>query len=115
MAATTLRPRSASRISGKIERGDLFDFAAKIKLSPVLYAAAQKLSTRQASEPIGEGGNIHVILMEKREAAAERTFADVRDAVVQDFKKEEQTRVENANLAYLKGKADIQLAPEFRE
>jgi hypothetical protein len=35
--------------------------------------------------------------------------------VLQDFKKDEQTRVENANLTYLKSKADVQLAPEFRQ
>ena len=100
--------------SGKIERGDLFDFAVKIKLSPALYGAAEKLAARQASEPITDAGDIHLILMEKHEAPAARTFADARDAVVQDYKKDEQARVENANLQYLKSKADIQLAPEYR-
>jgi hypothetical protein len=33
---------------------------------------------------------------------------------MQDYKKEKQTRVENANLKYLKGKADIRLAREYR-
>ena len=100
--------------SGKIERGDLFDFAVKIKLSPALYAAAQKLSARQASDPITDAGVVHVLLMEKHERAAERSFEQARDAVLQDFKKDAQARVETANLQYLKGKADIQLAPEFR-
>jgi parvulin-like peptidyl-prolyl isomerase len=100
--------------SGKLERGDLFDFAVKIKLSPVLYAAAEALSTRQAAGPIVEAGNVHLILMEKHDAGPVRSFAQVRDAVMQDYKKEEQTRVENANLKYLKGKADIRLAPEYR-
>ena len=99
--------------SGKLDRGDLFDFAVRIKLSPALYAAAVKLSDHQAADPIEEGGEFHVLLMDKRQAPPERTFADARDAVLQDFKKDEQTRVENANLAYLKSKADIQLAPEF--
>jgi len=101
--------------SGKIERGDLFDFAVRIKLSPELYAAAQKLSAHQASDPIKEGTDIHVLLMEKHEAPPARSFAEARDAALQDYKKDEQTRVENANLRYLKGKADIQLAPEFRQ
>ena len=101
--------------SGRIERGDVFDFAVRIKLSPALYGAAQKLKPREASDPIKEGTEIHVILMEKRSAAAERSFAQVRDAVLQDFKKDETTRVETANLSYLKSKADIQLAPEFRQ
>lgn len=102
------------RDSGKLDRGDLFDFAVKIKLTPALYAAAEKLSTRQAADPFVEAGDVHLILMEKHDAGSVRTFAQARDAVMQDFKKEEQTRVENANVKYLKGKADIQLAPEFR-
>ena len=101
--------------SGKLDRGDLFDFAVRIKLSPALYAAAAKLSNHQASEPIEEGGELHVLLMDKRQAPPERSFAEARDAVLQDFKKDEQTRVENANLSYLKSKADVQLAPEFRQ
>jgi parvulin-like peptidyl-prolyl isomerase len=101
--------------SGKLDRGDLFDFAVRIKLSPALYAAAQKLSNHQASDPIEENGELHVLLMDKRQAPPERSFAEARDAVLQDFKKDEQTRVENANLTYLKSKADVQLAPEFRQ
>ena len=102
--------------SGKIDRGDLFDFAAKIKLFPAVFAAADKLKARQASDPIEDmDGNIHVVLMEKRTVSSVNTFEDARDAVMQDFKREEQTRVENANLSYLKSKADIQLAPEFRQ
>ena len=101
--------------SGKIDRGDTFDFAVRIKLSPALYAAAQKLFTRQASDPIEDGGEFHVLLMDKRQAPPERSFAEARDAVLQDYKKDEQTRVENANLTYLKSKAEIQLAPEFRQ
>jgi hypothetical protein len=101
--------------SGKLDRGDLFDFAVRIKLSPGLYAAAQKLANHQASDPIEENGEFHVLLMDKRQAPPERSFAEARDAVLQDFKKDEQTRVENANLSYLKSKADVQLAPEFRQ
>lgn len=101
--------------SGALDRGDLFDFAVKIKLSPALYAAARKLTTRQASDPIEQNGDFHVLLMDKHQIPPERNFADARDAVLQDFKKDEQARVETANLAYLKSKADIQLAPEFRQ
>ena len=91
------------------------DFAVRIKLSPSLYAEAQKLANHQASDPIEENGEFHVLLMDKRQAPPERSFAEARDAVLQDFKKDEQTRVENANLSYLKSKADVQLSPEFRQ
>jgi|SRR5215471_14017863 len=100
--------------SGKLERGDLFDFAVKIKLSPALYQAASKLEAHQASDPISDAGVIHVIMMEKHQRPAKRTFADVRDAVMQDYKRDEQTRVEADNLKYLKASADIQIAPEFK-
>ena len=100
--------------SGKLDRGDLFDFAVKIKLAPPLYDAAKKLATHEAGAPIVEGSDVHLILMEKHDPGKVRNFADARDAVMQDYKKEEQTRVETANLKYLKSKADIQLAPEYR-
>ncbi len=102
--------------SGKIERGDLFDFAVKIKLSPALFDAASKLSARQASEPIEEAdGNIHLLMMEKRQTSQVRVLNDARDAVLQDYKRELQNRVEQGNLTYLKSRADIQFAPEFQE
>lgn len=100
--------------SGKLDRGDMFDFAVRIKLSPQLYAIASKLSAGQASDPVDDAGATHVLFMEKRQRPAERSFADARDAVFQDYKKDEQARVEAANMQYLKSKADIQLAPEFR-
>ncbi len=101
--------------SGALDRGDLFDFAVKIKLAPELYAIVEKMKTGEASAPIAQADGIHVFLMEKRMAAEQRSFAEARDAVMQDFKREEQARVENANLTFLKSKADIQLAPEFRQ
>jgi hypothetical protein len=100
--------------SGKLERGDLFDFAVKLKLEPVLYQVVAKLDAHEASDAMVEAGVVHVLMMEKHMRPAKRGFAEVRDAVMQDYKREEQTRVEQANLQYLKGKADIQIAPEFK-
>jgi len=99
--------------SGLIERGDLFDFAVKIKLPAPLFAAAIELKPHDASAPIVEAGAVHVLMMEKRMAPQQRSFAEARDAVLQDFKRGAQTRVEQANLRYLKGRADIQIAPDF--
>src|SRR5882762_3495304 len=67
--------------SGKIDRGDTFDFAVKIKLEPVLYQAATKLEAHQSSDPIVVAGIIHVVMMETHDRPAKRTFANVRDAV----------------------------------
>jgi hypothetical protein len=37
--------------SGKLDRGDMFDFAVRIKLSPQLYAIAAKLSAARPPIP----------------------------------------------------------------
>ena len=70
--------------SGKLERGDLFDFAVKLKLEPVLYQVVAKLDAHQASDAMVEAGVVHVLMMEKHMRPAKRGFAEVRDAVMQD-------------------------------
>ena len=66
--------------SGKIGRGDIFDFAAKLKLDPALYALAAKLQAGQAASPLALPDGVHVLLMEKRIAPDQRSFAEARDA-----------------------------------
>ncbi|MEI9965063.1 MAG: hypothetical protein WDM92_10460 [Caulobacteraceae bacterium] len=51
--------------------------------------------------------------MVRRIASVKLDFAKAQDAVWQDYKKDARDRVENANLKYLKGRADIVLAPEY--
>jgi hypothetical protein len=60
-------------------------------------------------------GTIHVLMMEKRQKSQVKVLADARDAVMADFKREMQNKVEAGNLSYLKSRADIQVATEFRQ
>jgi len=99
----------------KIDKGENFDFAAKIKLPAKVYAEAIKLTTGQVSEPVLDAGNLHIIVMVKRTTPIARDYAAARDTVLQDFKKDATTKLEKANLKYLHDKADILLAPEFRQ
>lgn len=99
----------------RIDKGENFDFAAKIKLPAKVYAEAIKLTTGQVSEPVLDAGNLHIIVMVKRTTPTARDYAAARDTVLQDFKKDATTRLERANLKYLRDKADILLAPEFRQ
>jgi len=101
--------------SGRIDQDDNFDFAVKAKLGQDIYNAVVKLQPGQASEPVKQPDGIHVILLTKRIASVKLDFAKAQDNVWQDFKKEKREQVERANLKYLKQRADIVLAPEFRK
>jgi len=101
--------------SGRIDPGDNFDFAVKAKLGPDIYKAVRDLKAGQASAPVKQPDGIHVVLVTKRIASVQLGFAKAQDEVWQDFKKDARDANERANLKYLKSRADIVLAPEFRK
>ena len=100
--------------SGRIDSGDNFDFAVKAKLGPDIYAAVKDLKAGQASAPVKQPDGIHVVLVTKRIASVKLDFAKAQDEVWQDYKKAAREDNERANLKYLKSRADITVAPEFR-
>ncbi len=106
--------RYGMKDSGRIDHDDNFDFAVKAKLGPDIYAAVQNLKPGQASAPVKQPDGIHVVAVTKRVLAVKLDFAKAQDNVWQDFKKEAREQNERANLKYLKGRADIVVAPEFR-
>ena len=101
--------------SGRIDAGDNFDFAVKAKLGPDIYAAVRNLKAGQASAPVKQPDGLHVVLVTKRIDSVKLDFAKAQDEVWQDYKKDARDANERANLKYLKSRADIVLAPEFRK
>jgi parvulin-like peptidyl-prolyl isomerase len=101
--------------SGRIDQDDNFDFAVKAKLGQDIYGAVAGLMPGQASAPVKQQDGIHVVLMLKRIASVKLDFAKAQDNVWQDFKKERRETMERANLKYLRSRADIVLAPEYRK
>ncbi len=101
--------------SGGIDLGDNFDFAVKAKLGDDIYKAIAMLQPGQASGPVRRPDGIHVVVMVSRIASVKLDFAKAQDNVWQDYKREARESVEKANLKYLRGRADITLAPEFRK
>jgi parvulin-like peptidyl-prolyl isomerase len=97
--------------SGKIGRGDNYDFGVKAKLGERLYAAAAALGDGEVSDPIEAAGEIHVLFMVKRKPIVKLDFAAARDTVWQDYQRDARTQVERANLDYLKARAEIRVAP----
>jgi len=95
--------------SGKIGRGDNYDFGVKAKLGERLFAVAAQLGDGQVSEPTLDFGEIHILVMNSRKSSIPQSFAAARDQVIQDFQRDARTAVEQTNIAYLKSRADIRI------
>jgi hypothetical protein len=96
--------------SGHVDTGDVFDFSAKARLDPHVFAVAAKMSAGQTSDPIVVADGVHVVVMLKRDPPRQRPFDEVANDVWTDLKKDAQDQVRKANLKYLAGKADIRIA-----
>jgi parvulin-like peptidyl-prolyl isomerase len=96
--------------SGHVDLGDVFDFAARARLDPAVFAAARQLSTGQSSEPVLAADGVHVVVMVKRIPPVQRNFAEVSNEVWRDVTEEAKRRVRENNLKYVRSKADIQVA-----
>lgn len=101
--------------SGQIDQADNFDFAVKVKLGDEIYAALSKIAPGQVSTPVQRPDGIHIVLLTKRIASVKLDYAKAADNVWQDYKRDRRDQMERANLKYLEGRADIELAPEFRK
>jgi parvulin-like peptidyl-prolyl isomerase len=98
--------------SGHVDTGDVFDFAAKARLDAPVFEAARQLHAGEISDPIMTSDGVHVVVMLKRVAPAQRSFAEVSNEVWRDMSDDAKRRVRAANFEYLRSKADIQLADD---
>jgi parvulin-like peptidyl-prolyl isomerase len=96
--------------SGHVDVGDVFDFAARARLDPAVFAAARVLAAGAVSDPVVAADGVHVVVMVKRVPPAQRPFADVSNEVWRDVSEDAKRRVRENNLKYLRGKDDIQVA-----
>jgi parvulin-like peptidyl-prolyl isomerase len=123
-AAAAIRAGGAARavelaaphglVSSKKLNGQEFNFAAKIHLGPSLYEKAAALKNGQVSEPIVEGNEVHVIAMIENDPSLPLSFEDARERATADYKREEIARVQNAQVKFLRSKAQILIQPEYR-
>ena len=99
--------------SGKLN-GEEFNFAAKIHLGAALYDRAEKLKNGEVSEPVVEGAQVHVLAMIKNDASLQLDFAAAKERVTADYKRVEVARVEEAQVKFLRTKAQVLVQPEFK-
>jgi parvulin-like peptidyl-prolyl isomerase len=101
--------------AGHVDTGEIFEFAARAKLAREIYAAAATLQGGQVSEPIRQNDGAHVVVMIEHRLPVREDYAAAADQVWTDYKNEAQARVREANVRYLRSRADILLSPEARE
>jgi parvulin-like peptidyl-prolyl isomerase len=98
--------------AGHVDTGEVFEFAAKAKLGAEVYAAAATLQGGQVSDPIRQSDGVHVVVVLEHRMPVQEDYATVADQVWTDFKNEAQSRVRDAELRYLRSRADILLSSD---
>jgi parvulin-like peptidyl-prolyl isomerase len=94
--------------------GEEFNFAAKIHLGPSLYDVAARLKPGEVSAPVRSGDDIHVIAMLQNDPSLQLDFEQAKERVTADYKREETARVQNAQVKFLRSKAQVLIQPEFK-
>jgi parvulin-like peptidyl-prolyl isomerase len=110
-----LEDSGALMAAGRVDTGEIFEFAARAKLAREIYAIVATLQSGQISEPIRQSDGVHVVVMLEHRMPVREDYATATDQVWTDYKNEAQARVREANVRYLRSRADILLSPEARE
>jgi PPIC-type PPIASE domain len=101
--------------AGHVDTGDIFQFAVRAKADDAIYNATLPLKDGEVSEPLEESDGVHLIVMIKHRFPVAQNFDEATNRVWTDLKNEAQTKVNAANIAYLKSRADIIVAPELAQ
>jgi parvulin-like peptidyl-prolyl isomerase len=110
-----LEDSGAFMAAGRVDTGEIFEFAARAKLPRDIYAVAAALKGGQVSEPLRQSDGVHVVVMLEHRMPVREDYAAAADKVWTDYKNEAQARVRDANVRYLRSRADVLFSPEARE
>jgi hypothetical protein len=97
--------------SGLLESGEQSDFIAKLRLGPQLFQVASALRDGEVSEPVATPDGVHVLVMERRRPPRFTEFEAARNQVYEAYRKAQLGRVQQENLKFLRGSAQILLVP----
>jgi parvulin-like peptidyl-prolyl isomerase len=98
--------------SGHVDFGDIYGFAVHAKVDAALEAAIVALKEGEVSEPVEQEDGMHVIVMRRHQFPIAESFEQATNRVWSDVKSAAQNKVRAANLAYLRGRAEIVVAPD---
>jgi parvulin-like peptidyl-prolyl isomerase len=99
--------------SGRADKGEVLDSAAKLHLGLKLFQVAATLSDGEISEAVAETDGVHVLLMEHRKPPRVADFDSVRPKVYGDYLEAAAKGAEAENLKILRKDAQILLAPDL--
>ena len=97
--------------SGLMDSSEQTDFFAKLRLGPQLFQVASALRDGEVSEPVAAPDGVHVLVMERRRPPRFIEFEAARNDVYEAYRKAQMSRVQQENLKFLRGSAQILLAP----
>ncbi|TWB46343.1 peptidyl-prolyl cis-trans isomerase [Nitrospirillum viridazoti] len=101
------------RPSGKMADGEEYYFAGRIHLGDRLFDAASKVPTGKVSDPITAPDGIHVIAVTQNTPPKASPYEMVRDKVLSDYRADKINRMRAGADAFLRRRADIQIAKGF--
>jgi parvulin-like peptidyl-prolyl isomerase len=99
--------------AGHSDTGDIYQFAVRAKVDDALYNAILPLKDGEVSDPVSESDGVHLVAMIQHRFPVPQGFDEASDNVWTDVKKDAQSKVRAANLAYLRSLADIVVAPGY--
>ncbi|MDP9124126.1 MAG: peptidylprolyl isomerase [Pseudomonadota bacterium] len=91
------------------------DIAVARTLGDGLFAVADRLAAGQVSDPVAARDGVHVLFMERRHREERREFEAVRDQVASDLQRDAVRRAHAEYVQFLRGRAEVLLAPGYGE
>jgi hypothetical protein len=91
-----------------------FYFAAKIHLGDKIYNDVVKLDAGQVSDPILIKDGYHVVAMISNTRPVPLSFEKSRSQVLTDYKNNEQQRLMNNTVSFLRNRSKILIAKDYR-
>ena len=100
--------------AGRVDTGDILEFAVKEKLGTEIYGVARGLRAGQISDTIRQRDGAHVIVMVQHRMPVQQDYTAAADQVWTDYKNDALARVRTANIRYLRSRAAITLSDDAR-
>jgi hypothetical protein len=96
--------------SGATDDGEEFYFAAAQHLGSRLFAIAKHLHDGQVSDPVTDGGRVHVLAMRNNRQPVPEDYSGARDRVLTDYRTDKIARMRAGTDRFLRERADVQIA-----
>jgi hypothetical protein len=100
--------------AGRVDTGDILEFAAKAKLGVEMYGVASRLQSGEISDAIRQSDGAHIIVMLQHRVPVQQQYAAAADQVWTDYKNDGLADVRAANIKYLRDRADVLLSDDAR-